>query len=157
MVEQGHQSDHSCWNCKANLHNLRYNYDIFSRPFHMFFKVKNSVILTVVNVCCSVTQPCLTLWDAMNLSTQGFPVFHCLPEFAQTHAYRVSDAIHPFVPCHPLLLLSSIFPSSKVLSNESALHIRWPKFLSFGFNITPSNEYSELISLGFTHCKCLEK
>ena len=48
--------------------------------------------------------------------------------------------------CHPLLLLPSIFPSNRVFSNESALWIRWPKYLSFSFNISPSNEYSGLIS-----------
>ena len=48
--------------------------------------------------------------------------------------------------CHPLLLLPSIFPSIRVFSNESALHIRWPKYWSFSFNISPSNEYSGLVS-----------
>ena len=48
--------------------------------------------------------------------------------------------------CRPLLLPSSIFPSSKVFSNESVLHIRWPKYWSFSFSISPSNEYAELIS-----------
>ena len=48
--------------------------------------------------------------------------------------------------CHPLLLLPSIFPNIRVFSNESVLHIRWPKYLSFSFSISPSNEYSELIS-----------
>ena len=48
--------------------------------------------------------------------------------------------------CHPLLLLPSIFPSIRVISNESALHIRWPKYWSFSFNISSSNEYSGLIS-----------
>ena len=52
--------------------------------------------------------------------------------------------------CHPLLLPPSIFPSIRVFSNESVLHIRWPKFWSFSFSISPSNEYSELISLGWT-------
>ena len=52
--------------------------------------------------------------------------------------------------CHPLLLLHSIFPSTRVFSNESALHIRWPKYWSFSFNISPSNEYSGLISFGWT-------
>ena len=49
--------------------------------------------------------------------------------------------------CHPLLLLHSMFPSIKVFSNELALHIRWPKYWTFSFNISPSNEHSELISL----------
>ena len=52
--------------------------------------------------------------------------------------------------CHPLLLLPSIFPSIKVFSNESAVRIRWPKYWSFSFNISPSNEHPGLISLGWT-------
>ena len=48
--------------------------------------------------------------------------------------------------CHPLLLLPSVFPSIRVFSNESVLHIRWPEYWSFSFSISPSNEYSELIS-----------
>ena len=51
-----------------------------------------------------------------------------------------------FILCHPLLLLPSIFPSIRVFSNESALHIRWPKYWSFSFNISPSNEHPGLIS-----------
>ena len=51
-----------------------------------------------------------------------------------------------FIPCHPLLLLPSIFPSIRVFSNESALHMRWPKYWSFSFNISPSNEHPRLIS-----------
>ena len=59
------------------------------------------------------------------------------------------DSVMPsnhFILCHPLLLLPSIFPSIRVFSNESALHIRWPKYWSFSFNISPSNEHSGLIS-----------
>ena len=76
----------------------------------------------------------------------GLPVHHQLPEFTQTHAHRVSDAIQP---SHPL---SSPSPPAFNLSqhqglfNESALRIRWPKYWSFSFNISPSNEYSGLIS-----------
>jgi len=78
--------------------------------------------------------------------TPGLPAHHQLPEFTQTHVHWVSDAIQP---SHPLLspsLLPSIFPSIRVFSNESALHIRWPEYWSFSFNISPSNEYSGLIS-----------
>ena len=53
---------------------------------------------------------------------------------------------HHFILCHPLLLLPSIFPSIRVFSNESALHIMWPKYWSFSFNISPSNEHPGLIS-----------
>ena len=93
--------------------------------------------------CCSVTESRQTLWSPMDYSTPGFPVFHCLLEYGQTHFHWVSDAIQP---SHPLLslLLPSIFPSIRVLSNESVLHIRWPKYCSF--SISPSNEYSGLIS-----------
>ena len=94
----------------------------------------------------SVAQLCLTLCDPMDCSTPGLPVHHQLQELVQTHAHRVSDAIQHFILCHPLLLPPSIFPSIRVFSNESALRIRWPKNRSFSFSISPSNEYSGLIS-----------
>ena len=72
-------------------------------------------------------------------------VLHQLPELTQTHVHRVSDAIH-LIFYRPLLLLPSIFPSIRVFSNESVLPIRWPKYWSFIFSISPSNEYSGLIS-----------
>ena len=75
----------------------------------------------------------------------GFPVHHQLPELAQTHVCQVSDAIQP---CHPLLSLPlpSIFPSIRVFSNDSVLPVRWPKYWSFSFSISPLSEYSEPIS-----------
>ena len=77
----------------------------------------------------------------------GFPVHHQLPKLAQTHVHRVGDAIQPSHSLLSLFLLLSIFPSIRVFSNESALRIRWPKYWSFSFNISPSNnEYSGLIS-----------
>ena len=84
----------------------------------------------------------------MDCSRPGFPVPHHLPEFAQVqvHVHRVSDAIQPSHPLLPLLLPPSIFPSIRVFSNESVLHNRWPKYWSFSFSISPSNEYSGLIS-----------
>ena len=80
----------------------------------------------------------------MDCSTPGFPVLHLL-ELTQTHVNWVSDAIQPSHPLLPLLL-PSIFPSIRVFSNELALSIRWPKYWSFNFSISPSNEYSGLIS-----------
>ena len=92
-------------------------------------------------------QSCPTLSNPMNCSTPGLPVRHQPPEFTQTHVHRVSDAIQPSHPLSgPLLLLPSIFPSIRVFSNESVLHVRWPKYWSFSFSISPSNEYSGLIS-----------
>ena len=89
---------------------------------------------------------CPTLCDPMDCSTPGFPVLHCLPEFAQIHVHCVSDAIQYLILCHPLLFLPSIFPSISVFSNELALCIGWPKYWSFSYSISPSNEYSGLIS-----------
>ena len=80
----------------------------------------------------------------MDGSTLGFLVLHQLPELAQTHVHRVGDATQPSHSFHPLLLLPSIFSSIRVFSNDSILHIRWPKYWSF--SISPSNEYSGLIS-----------
>ena len=80
----------------------------------------------------------------MDCSTPGFPIL--LLEFAQTHVHSVGDAIQPSHPLLPPILLPSIFPSTRVFSNESALHIRWPKYWSFSFRISLSNEYSGLIS-----------
>ena len=93
----------------------------------------------------SVTQSFLTLCDPMNCSTPGLPVHHQLPESTQTHAYWVGDANH-LILCHPLLLLPPIPPSIRVFSNESTLRMRWPKYWSFSFNISPSNEHPGRIS-----------
>ena len=85
----------------------------------------------------------------MDCSTPGLPVHHQLPQFTQTHVHCVGDAIQPsgdLIPCSPLLLPPSIFPSIRVSSIESVLHIKWPKYWSFSFNISPSNEHPGLIS-----------
>ena len=94
----------------------------------------------------SVAHLCLTLCNPMDCSTPGFPVHLQLPELAQTHVHRVGDALQTSYPLCPLLLLSSVFPSVRVFSNELFLRIRWPKYWSFSFSISPSNEYSGLIS-----------
>ena len=82
----------------------------------------------------------------MDCSTPGLPVFHYLPELGQTHVHWVMIPSSHLYLCCPFLLLPSIFPSITVFSNELALHIRWPKYWSFSFSISPSNEYSGLIS-----------
>ena len=86
----------------------------------------------------SVAQSYLTLCHPMNHSTPGLPVHHQLPEFTETHVHRVSDDIQP---SHPL----SSPPSIRVFSNESTLRM-WPKYWSFSFSISLSNEHSGLIS-----------
>ena len=102
---------------------------------------------TLYNISVSsVVQSYPTLCDPMNRSTPSLPVHYQLPELTQTHVHRDGDAIQPSHPLSPLLLLPSIFPSIRVFSNESVLRIRWPKYWSFSFNISPSDEYSGLIS-----------
>ena len=92
----------------------------------------------------------------MDCSTTGLPVPHQLPEFTQTHVHRVSDAIQHPILCRPLPILPLIFPSIRVFSNESALSISWPKYWSFSFNISPSSDYSGLISLRWTGWNSLQ-
>ena len=82
----------------------------------------------------------------MDCSTPGFPEDHQLPEPTQIHVLHISDAIQPSHPPSTTSPPTSVFPSIRVFSNESVLHIRWPKYWSFSFNISPSNEYSGLIS-----------
>ena len=82
----------------------------------------------------------------MDCSTPDLPVHHQLPELAQIHVHQVGDAIPCLILCHPILILPSIFPSIRVFPNESGLCIRWPKYRSFSFSISPSNECSRLIS-----------
>ena len=115
---------------------------------YMAFQLEYKIWASGHIFCCSVSKSCLTLYDPMNCSTLGFPLHHQLPELAQTHVCRVGDAIqlsHLLCP-----LLPSVFPSIRILSSESVLHIRWPKYCIFSFSISPSNEYSGLISLGLT-------
>ena len=109
----------------------------------LFIAEKYSTVVVVV------AKLYLTLCDPMNGSTPGFSVHHYLPEFLQTHVHRVSDAIqpsHPLSPPSPLALSFSQHQGKWVFSNESPLRIRWPKYWSFTFSISPSDEYSGLIS-----------
>ena len=110
----------------------------------------NCVKIHVLVQLSSVAQSCPALCNPMDCSTPGLLVHHKLPEFTQTHVHWVGDAIEPedvIILCRPLLPLPSIFPGIRVCSNESALHIRWPKDWSFSFSISPSNEHPGLISL----------
>ena len=94
----------------------------------------------------SVTQSCLTLCDPMDCITPGFPVRHQPLEFTQTHVHELVMPSNYLILSCPLLLVPSVFPSIRVFSNESVLCIRWPKYWSFSFNISPSHGYSGLIS-----------
>ena len=104
-------------------------------------RMQNAISRSVIIQSLSHVQLC----DPMNCSTPGLLVHHQLLEFTQTHVHWVSDANH-LILCCPILLLASIFPNIRVFSNESALRIRWPKYWSFSFNISPSNDHPGLIS-----------
>ena len=92
----------------------------------------------------------------MNRSTPGLPVHHQLPEFTKLKSIELVMPSNHLILCHPLLLLPSIFPSIRVFSNESTLCIRWTKYWSFSFNISPSSEYSGLISIRMDWLDLLE-
>ena len=103
----------------------------------------------LVKICCycSVAKSCPTLYDPMDCKMPGFPVLHCLPAFAQTHVHWISDAIqpsHPLSPSSPLAF--NLSQHQGFFSSELAVHLRQPKYWSFSFSISPSNEYSGLIS-----------
>ena len=92
----------------------------------------------------SLFKSYLTLYDPMDYSTPASSVLQHLPEFPQIYVLQVGDAIQPSYPLSPPSL--ALNPSIRIFSNESALHIRWPKYWSFSFSSSPSSEYSGLIS-----------
>ena len=96
--------------------------------------------------CCSVAKLCLTLCNPVDWNTPGFPVHHQLLGFMNLMSIKSVMSYNHIILCCSLLLPPSIFPSSRVFSNESVLCIRWPKYWSFSFSIGPSEEYSGLIS-----------
>ena len=117
--------------------------DIWQKPSQYYtyppVKINKSVQFS------SIDQSCPTLCDSMDHSTPGLPVHHMsLPKLMYIASVMPSNHL---ILCHPLLLLPP-FPSSiRVFSNESTLHMRWPKYWSLNFSISPSNEHPGLISL----------
>ena len=92
--------------------------------------------------CCPITQSCLILCHLMDCSTPGFFVLDCFPSLIKRMSIKLMMPSNHLILCRPLLLLPSVFPS--IISNELTLCIRWPKYWSF--SVSPSNEYSGLIS-----------
>ena len=110
----------------------------------VIISISSASLITSITQLSSVSVESNS-FDPMACSTPGLPVHHQLPESTQTLVRRVGDAIQPSHPLSSPLLLPPILPSIRVFSNESALHIRWPKYWGFSFSIRPSNEYSGLI------------
>ena len=114
---------HSTTNTKANIH------------------IKNISVQSVQSLSC--VRLFVTPWTVALQSSLSITNSQSVLKLMFITKVTPSNCL---ILCHPLLLLPSTFPSIKVFSNESALHIRWPKYWSFSFNISPSNEYSGLIS-----------
>ena len=100
-------------------------------------------IYTVLICCCSVSKSCPTVYDPMDYSIPGFPIFLSLFKLMSVELVMPSNHL---ILCRPLLLLPSIFPSISAFSSKSAVCIRLTKYQSFSFSICPSNKYSGLIS-----------
>ena len=102
--------------------------------------------MITLSYCCSVSKSCLTLCDPMDCSMPGFTVLHSSQSLVKLLSNESVSLSNHLIFCCPVHLLPSIFPSFQVISNELSLHIRWPKYWSFSFSISPSNKYSGLIS-----------
>ena len=144
----------SCWGLKIRSHSWGKGYRVFSEGSSDYIiNLKASMIILShsiftwqISQFSSVTQSCLTLCNPMDCSTPGFPVHHQLLEFAQTHVRWVCDAIQPSHPLSSPSPPTFNFFQHQGLFNESVLCISWPKYWSFSFSISPSSEYSGLIS-----------
>ena len=97
--------------------------------------------------CCSVTKSCPTLWDPWTAACQSSLSFTISQSLLKLMSFELVMPSKHLILCYSLLLLPSVFPSIRVFSNDSALCTRWPKYWSFSFNISPSSEYSGLISI----------
>ena len=118
-----------------------------SKPQVFFFIEKNATCLTMGCIqFSSVTQLCPTLCDAMDYSMQASLSISNSQSLLKLMSIESVMPSNHLILCHPFLLLPSIFPSIMVFSSESLLHIRWPKYWSFSFSISPPNECSGLIS-----------
>ena len=107
----------------------------------------NEELIRVTSVqFSSVTQSCPTICDPIDCRMPGFPVHHHSLSLLKLMPIELVMTSNHLILCHPLLLPPSTFPSIRVFSNESVLHIRWPNYWSFSFNISPSTEYSGVIS-----------
>ena len=151
------KEDHEIWSQKKlYINNMINSLSSFIMSFDLSLPVKyklkslycitSSVLVVLSFQFSSIVQSCPTLCETMDYSTLGLPVHQQLLELAQVMPIRSVMSSNHLILCHPLLLLPSIIPSIRVFSNEAALRIRWPKYWSFSFSISPSNEHPGLIS-----------
>ena len=133
-----HDNRYEVQKCKENLCRSFTDFVPYSDLY--FFLIISWITAAVVQLLNHVQ-----LCNSMDWSMLGPPVLHYLLEFVQIHVYWACDDIQQFYLLPPPSFLPSIFPSIRVFSNESALHIRWPKFWNFSSSTNPSNEYSRWI------------
>ena len=123
----------------------------FSTPTHMWNMHVNTHLCIVIHTfiymcCCSVAKSCLIFCNPMDCNTTGSLVLHYHPELLKLKTIESVLPSNHLILCPPLFLLPSVFPIIRVFSNESFLPIRWSKYWSFSFSISPSNEHSGLIA-----------
>ena len=123
---------------------------LISREKALSFMLLNLMLLLLL-FSYSVMSDSAASWTAAHQASLSFTIFRSLLKVVSIELVMPSKHL---VLCHPLLLLPSTFPSIRVFSNESALCIRWPKYWSFSFCISPSSEYSGLISFSSAYLKC---
>ena len=129
----------------ANLFYFTYYFQFFKHLLDFY----SEQIIMLGTICCPVAQsgPTLCIFETpWTAACQASLSFHISWSFLKLMSIKSVMPSNHLILCHPILLLPAIFPSIRVFSNESVLHIRWPKYWSFSFSISPSNEYSELIS-----------
>ena len=113
--------------------------ELVSKQCPLYFNPEKIIFLFLLPLVQfnSVTHSCPNLCDPMDCNKTGFPVHYHLPELVKLMSIESVMPSNHLILCCPLLLSPSIFPSNRVFSNESALHIRWPKYWSFSFSISP--------------------
>ena len=134
--------DGSFWSLYRWKKFLVHSLSLSSIFLHLIYWIIIANILTGLIKCLLFSiQSCQTLCDPMDCSMPGFPVFIISQNLLKLMFIELIMPSNYLILCCPLLFLPSVFPSIRVFSNESALHIRWPKHWSFSFSISPSNEY----------------
>ena len=140
---------HGKWNKIKSLAFIEHPNTFFPEKLYIIIEIwlhtKHNIQFSSVHVNHSVMSDSLQL---LGLQHAGLPVHYQLPEFTQTHELVMPS--NYLILCRPPLLLLSILPSIRVFSNESVLRIRWTKYWSFSFSLSPSNEYQDWLSLGWT-------
>ena len=153
---------HRSW-CTCSFSNFQWEVELYSGPACMSAQaavVPQKQEKPVCCCCCSGTRSCPILCDPMDCSMPGLPVLHYARSLLKLMSIELVVPWNHLILCLSLLLLPLIFSSIRVFPNDLALHIRWPKYWSFRFSISPSSEYSELISFridGFDLLTCPKK